>query len=47
VIDSEFAQHKLVIKNFTESFLALMDKSLGATSLGDFDFSQIKEYLEK
>lgn len=38
---------ELVKANFTNSFLALMDKSLGATSLDDFDFTQIKEHLEK
>ena len=27
--------------------MALFDKSLGATSLDDFDFTKIKEHLEK
>ena len=47
VLETDFASKELVIKNFTESFLALFDKSLGATSLDDFDFSAIKQHLEK
>jgi hypothetical protein len=35
----------LVKKNFTESFLALFPPELGAKSLEDFDFTQIKEHL--
>lgn len=44
---TEFETKELVIKNFTENFIKLFDKSLGATSLQDFDFSKIKEHLEK
>ena len=43
---SDFAEQENVIKNFTESFCALFDPSLGATSLGDFDFTKIKEHLD-
>jgi DNA topoisomerase-1 len=44
---TEFAEKELVIKNFSENFLRLFDRSLGATSLADFDFTQIKQHLDK
>jgi len=44
---TEFAENERVIKNFSEEFLPLFDKSLGATSLKDFDYSKIKDHLEK
>jgi len=47
IIGSEFANQALVKKNFSASFLALFDSSIGATSLDDFDFTKIKEHLEK
>jgi len=47
IIGSDFANQPLVRKNFTASFLDLFDSSLGASSLEDFDFTQIKEHLEK
>ena len=47
IIGSEFAEKELVVKNFTESFLPLMPKDLGATRLEDFDFSKIKKHLDE
>lgn len=47
VIGTPFAEQELVIKNFTDNFLKLFEKSLGAKSLEDFDFTNIKAHLEK
>ena len=44
---SEFAEKENVKKNFVECFLALFDKSMGATDFEDFDFSRIKAHLEQ
>ena len=44
---SEFAEKELVLKNFQECFLGLFDKSLGYTDFEDFDFSLIKERLDR
>ena len=47
VLGTEFGENKNVIKNFTESFLSILPKELNATRLEDFDFSLIKQHLEK
>ena len=44
---SDFAEKELVKKNFESTFLALFPESLGAKNLEDFDFSLIKEHVEK
>ena len=44
---SEFAEKENVRKNFIECFLALFDKSMGATNFDDFDFSKIKAHLDR
>lgn len=46
-LGTEFIEKELVVKNFTDNFLKLFPKDLGATSLADFDFSRIKEHLEQ
>jgi DNA topoisomerase-1 len=45
-IGTDFAEKELVLKNFTESFLKLFP-GLGATSLAEFDFKDIKQHLEQ
>lgn len=44
---TEFAEKEKVLTNFTKSFLELFEPSLGATSLDQFDFTPLKEHLEK
>ena len=44
---SDFAEKQLVRDNFESSFLAMFPESLGAESLKEFDFSKIKEQVEK
>lgn len=46
-LGTEFAEKELVLKNFKESFFKLFDKSMGTLTLEDFDFTLIKDHLEK
>lgn len=47
IIGSEFAEKQLVLTNFEKSFLELFTPEQNVTALADFDFTPIKEYLER
>jgi len=45
--ESDFAKQEIVRKNFLEEFKKLFDDKLQIEKLEDFDFSGIREHLEK
>jgi len=47
IIGSEFAEKDIVLKNFEKSFLELFTPEQNVTALADFDFTPIKEYLDR
>ena len=47
VIDTDFATKEIAIKNFTKEFRKVLPEKYKNANLSDFDFSAIKEYLEK
>ena len=47
VIGSEFAEKPIVLKNFEETLLGMLDPKHGVKALADLDFTPIKTYLEQ
>ena len=47
VIDTDYSKKEIAIRNFTKEFINVLPEKYKKASLADFDFSAIKEYLEK
>ena len=47
VIDTDYAKKEIAIRNFTKEFRKVLPEKYKNASLTDFDFTPIKEYLDK
>ena len=47
IIDTDFAKKEIAIRNFTKEFIKVLPETYKNASLSDFDFTPIKEYLDK
>ena len=47
VVDTDFAKKEIAIRNFTREFKKVLPEKYKNASLSDFDFTPIKEYLDK
>ena len=47
VLDTDFAKKEITIRNFTKELRKVLPEKYKNASLSDFDFTEIKEYLDK
>ena len=47
IIDTDFEKKEIAIRNFTKEFRKVLPEKYKNASLSDFDFTPIKEYLDK
>ena len=47
VIDTDYAKKEIAIRNFTKELRKVLPEKYKTASLSDFDFSAIKDYLDK